>query len=38
MINITTSFNNLKTKVNDLADGQLKAINVDLKKNKWCSR
>ena len=31
-MNVTSSLNNLKTKVDDLDDGKLKTIPVDLKK------
>ena len=38
LVNVPTSLNNLKTKVDDLDVGKLKAVPVDLEKSKWCSR
>ena len=32
MVNVPTSFNNLKTKVDDLDVGKLKTVPIDLKK------
>ena len=38
LVNLPTSWNNLKTKVDDLDTGKLKTVPVDLKKIKWYSR
>ena len=35
LVNVSTSFNNLKAKVDDLDVGKLKAVPVEIK---WCSR
>ena len=38
LVNVPTSLNNSKTKVDDLDVGKLKTFPVDLKKNKWYSK
>ena len=38
LVNVPTSLNNLKTKVDDLDVGRLKTVSADLKGIKWCSR
>ena len=37
LVNVPSSLNNLKTKVDDLDIDNLKTVPMDLKKNKWCN-
>ena len=38
LVNVPTTLNNLKTKVDDLDVGKLKAVPVELKKIKWYNK
>ena len=37
LVNVPTSLNNLKIKVDDLDVGQSRTVPIDMKKVKWCS-